>query len=68
MVKETAHSAAIQAAYKVMTDEGRNSNPPLVPDCRTCEHYRPSDMTCAKAICIKGSKYIESPRVVLWRT
>lgn len=42
------------------------------PDCRTCDWYVQTDwdgiLGCGLDHCTNGDKYIEAPRVVLWRT
>jgi hypothetical protein len=38
------------------------------PDCRTCWHYAGLDGCWNVKGCTNGDKYIEAPRVVLWRT
>ena len=43
---------------------------PESPDCRTCDYYVRFE-GCTRhsnsPVCVKGSKHIEAPRVVLWK-
>ena len=42
------------------------------PDCRTCVYRtldrEELDICCQSQVCTNGDKYIEAPKVVLWRT
>lgn len=49
---------------------GKKIEKPAQPDCRTCENLESckEDARWMRNYCTNGDRYVEAPKVVLWRT
>ena len=62
---ETTYEAVTpeQWGYLIRLLEGKSQ-----PDCRTCAHHWDKGCAVYGEGCTNGDNYVESPKVVLWRT